>query len=210
MTLFALGKILYELWFLHTFDMNVTSYHLFWVLYNMTGLILALLVAFDRPRFRSSERFTVNKPAAFSTVSGDEHECELIDVSDTGARIRLPYQADLHMYYHVDGLIIDAVGKVPARVMWTTKDEADIEIGLHFKEMDKELYVKLIGFMFDEENAKKADREKRADTLSTVLRFFMKTEKARMHTRENTSARPFKVWEHCCFPMMQRKAPTRS
>lgn len=189
MTLFALGKILYELWFLHTFDMNVTSYHLFWVLYNMTGLILALLVAFDRPRFRSSERFTVNKPAAFSTVSGDEHECELIDVSDTGARIRLPYQADLHMYYHVDGLIIDAVGKVLARVMWTTKVEADIEIGLHFKEMDKELYVKLIGFMFDEENAKKADREKRADTLSTVLRFFMKTEKSpdaykRKHVRE--------------------------
>lgn len=178
MTALALGKTLYELLFLHTFDINVTSYNLFWVLYNMTGLILAALVAFDRPRFRSSERFTVNKPAAFSTVSVDEHKCELIDVSDTGARIRLPYTADSDMYYHVDGLIIDAVGKVPARVMWTTKDEADIEIGRHFKEMDKELYVKLIGFMFNEENAKKADREKRADTLSTVIRFLTKTEKS--------------------------------
>ena len=73
--------------------------------------------------------------------------------------------------------------------MWTTKDADDIEIGLHFKEMDKELYVKLIGFMFNEENARKADREKRADTLSTVLRFFIKTEKSpdafkRKHVRE--------------------------
>ncbi|MCA1180603.1 PilZ domain-containing protein [Bacillus sp. JR_15] len=32
--------------------------------------------------------------------------------------------------------------------------------------------------MFNEENAKKADREKRADTLSTVIRFLTKTEKS--------------------------------
>ncbi|MDI5789356.1 hypothetical protein PO124_15735 [Bacillus licheniformis] len=43
-------------------------------------------------------------------------------------------------------------------MMWTTKDEADIEIGLHFKEMDKELYVKLIGLCLMKK-CKKADRE---------------------------------------------------
>ena len=169
----------------------------------MTGLILALLVAFDRPRFRSSERFTVNKPAAFSTVSVDEHKCELIDVSDTGARIRLPYTADSDMYYHVDGLIIDAVGTGPGDV--DDEGRGRIEIGLHFKEMDKELYVKLIGFMFNEENAKKADREKRADTLSTVIRFLTKTEKSPDASREKYVREAFQGLGTLLFPRDSEK-----
>ncbi|MED1737945.1 glycosyltransferase [Bacillus swezeyi] len=178
-TIAALGKTLYDYLILHTFDINVTSYNLFWVLYNMAGLILALLVAFDRPRFRSSERFSITNTASFSTSSSDQkHQCELKDVSDTGARIRLPYTNDAEVYYQVDSLVLDKVGKVPVQVIWTTKDGEDIEIGLRFEEMERELYIKLIGYMFNEENAKKADREKRADTLSTAVRFLMKTEKS--------------------------------
>ncbi|MDA1476849.1 glycosyltransferase [Bacillus changyiensis] len=178
LTIAALGKTLYDYLVLGTFDINITSYNLFWVLYNAIGLLLAMLVAFDRPRFRSSERFMMNKPAAFSTSQTDqEHQCELEDLSDTGARVRLPYTAEAAEYYQVDNLIIDQVGKLPVQVIWTTKDGDDIEIGLRFKELDSESYVNLIGYMFTEQNAKKADREKRANTFSTVMRFLMKTEK---------------------------------
>lgn len=179
LTIAALGKTLYDYLFHQTFDIDVASYNLFWMLYNMAGLFLAMLVAFDRPRFRSSERFAINKSAAFRAAgSNGEHPCELVDVSDTGARIRLPYTAESNIYYGADALVIETVGKVPVQVIWMTKSGDDIEIGLRFHGLDSDLYVKLIGYMFNEEYARRADREKRADTLSTVLRFFMKTEKS--------------------------------
>ncbi|MEK5099793.1 glycosyltransferase family 2 protein [Bacillus glycinifermentans] len=179
LTIAALGKTLYDYLFHQTFDIDVASYNLFWMLYNMAGLFLAMLVAFDRPRFRSSERFAINKSASFRTGGADrEHPCELVDVSDTGARIRLPYTAEANIYYEADALEIETVGKIPVQVIWTTKDGDDIEIGLRFHGLDSDLYVKLIGYMFNEEYARRADREERADTWSTVLRFFMKTEKS--------------------------------
>ncbi|BBP92972.1 hypothetical protein BsIDN1_65900 [Bacillus safensis] len=44
-----------------TMNADLTLINIFWVLYNGAGLFMALIVAFDRPRYRKSERFVIEK-----------------------------------------------------------------------------------------------------------------------------------------------------
>ncbi len=62
--------------------------NIFWVLYNGIAIVTSLFVAFERPRFRNSERFVVNLPG---TLYAEDMiiSCNVLDISDTGARFEL-------------------------------------------------------------------------------------------------------------------------
>lgn len=62
--------------------------NLFWVLYNFIGIVLVLMIFFERPRYRTAERFLVTKNAAM-TIKEEVLPVQVIDLNEYGARLSI-------------------------------------------------------------------------------------------------------------------------
>ena len=63
----------------------------FWTVYNLVGLVMAILVCLERPRKRSTERTEVDLPVEVRLWKGAPVEGRVLDLSFNGVRFALPW-----------------------------------------------------------------------------------------------------------------------
>ena len=110
----------------------------FWALYNLVGLIMAVLVCLERPRQRGTERTDVDLSVDASLWAGPGVRGRVSDLSFTGARLSLPWsaaftQADASRALLASGVLaIEGVGTLSGTVRWVTESPRGLLIGFEF------------------------------------------------------------------------------
>jgi cellulose synthase (UDP-forming) len=67
--------------------MPVYLVNIFWLLYNMLGIFVAIFVCFEKQRFRAAERFSIKDKLVMELPERQEIPVELIDISINGCAI---------------------------------------------------------------------------------------------------------------------------
>jgi cellulose synthase (UDP-forming) len=67
--------------------MPVYLVNLFWLIYNMLGIFVAIFVCFEKQRFRSAERFNIKDQLTLSLPDGTKIPVELLDISIAGCAV---------------------------------------------------------------------------------------------------------------------------
>jgi len=78
-----------------SFPIKTFGFVLFWATYNCLALATAILIVFDRPRQRLTERFPLKLPVEIITSFGQVYRGVTIDLSETGIRAKLSGRAVL-------------------------------------------------------------------------------------------------------------------
>ncbi|MGG3090648.1 PilZ domain-containing protein [Bacillus safensis] len=191
LSLLVLVKIGYDMKVNGTMNADLTLINIFWVLYNGASLFMALIVAFDRPRYRKSERFVIEKEGQLCSDRQDESiACFLLDMSDSGARLSIPLdqasslnQGQMQLYFSEDQ-------SVACDVVWSHPDGDKLMVGVAFTDTEKSEYLSLIRFLFTREHVSITDREKKSYAVRTFLRFIRETEKVPRALRRKWVRRP--------------------
>lgn len=115
--------------------------NIFWLLYNLVGLILAAYLSNERPRLRQSERFEstefITISLADQTISG-----HIMDWNEDGARIKL----DEHLTDNIesDGKIMIKGVEISFIKRWQKRVEDEQIIGITFESLSESAYNLII------------------------------------------------------------------
>ncbi|WP_395894766.1 PilZ domain-containing protein [Bacillus safensis subsp. safensis] len=191
LSLLVLVKIGYDVKVNGTMNADLTLINIFWVLYNGAGLFMALIVAFDRPRYRKSERFVIEKEGQLRSDHQDEPiACFLLDMSDSGARLSIPLgqasslnQGQMQLFFSEDQ-------SVACDVVWSHPDGDKLMVGVAFTDTEKSEYLSLIRFLFTREHVSITDREKKSYAVRTFFRFVRETKKVPKALQRKWMRRP--------------------
>jgi cellulose synthase (UDP-forming) len=80
-SLTAFGFGIYHLLTDVNYMIPVYLVNLLWLIYNLLGITAAILVCFEKQRFRSAERFTIQDQVKVSLQNGEGFPAEVIDIS---------------------------------------------------------------------------------------------------------------------------------
>jgi cellulose synthase (UDP-forming) len=100
-----------------------TAIVLFWSLYNIVVLLLAMAVCVEFPRYRSEERIEAFEPVEISAAGGS-FTANLSDISISGAQIRGPSPGNLG---DTVSLKIQDIGDTGARIVRQTNEGFAVE-----------------------------------------------------------------------------------
>lgn len=130
--------------------MPVYLVNLFWLLYNMLGIFVAIFVCFEKQRFRTAERFSINDQLILSLKDGRKIPVELQDISVAGCAVS-PMQPviepDSLIGTHIELVFSQDNSIIPGTFLksrsWGKK------FILTFKELSSEQNTFLVNFIFD-------------------------------------------------------------
>lgn len=169
--------------------------NIFWVVYNALAILIALLITVERPRFRGTERFTVKRSATIANNHGLEIPCTVMDLSETGGRIRLNKKEYDRLQLQKEDIYLN-VGKakdIKVKKQWVTKEKDSYFLGVSFVDINSDQYKGLISLLFVESSDIYSSRVyAKASVLGALIQFFFKTEHkpkklVRKTIREQTS-----------------------
>ncbi|TGA98535.1 glycosyltransferase [Sporolactobacillus shoreae] len=178
LTLTALAKVAVDYFYFHNVAINSVSFNLFWALYNMTGLIVSVTVAVNRPRFRRAERFAVRQRARLHMMAPDgsayDVQAQIVDMSETGARVSIDDRKihnDLNLVARA--LTIEGVGELACKMIWISPDSVTngAFLGLHFDALSESQYIRVIQLLFNMNNPRRPFVEQRSGFIRTLYRF---------------------------------------
>ncbi|MGE6630402.1 glycosyltransferase [Bacillus sp. NPDC077027] len=191
LSLLVLVKTGYDVKIKGTMSADLTMINIFWVLYNGAGLLMAMLVAFDRPRYRKSERFIIEKEGHLRSDHQDHNiPCFLLDMSDSGARLSVPLDQAPHLYQGQTQLFFSKDEGVACDLVWSYPEGDQLLIGVSFNQTHKAEYLSLIRFLFTREHVAMTNREEKSFAVRTLFRFLRETEKMPMALRRKLMRRP--------------------
>lgn len=165
--------------------------NIFWVLYNGVAIITSLFVAFERPRFRNSERFVVNLP---STLQAEDItiSCRILDISETGARFEvdtsIPYETLSNLSSYT--LSFGEVEKIHSTKKWIRRQADSVQVVVSFNDVSHEQYCKLILHLFSKPVNDRVEKVYDKAFLTLAIASFIKNTKKsprqfrRQHIRE--------------------------
>jgi cellulose synthase (UDP-forming) len=130
--------------------MPVYLVNLFWLLYNMLGIFVAIFVCFEKQRFRASERFSIKEQMVLHMFDGRKVPVELLDISVDGCAVS-PLEAitepdsyagsDIQLIFHEENMAISGI--LLRSRSWGKK------FILTFKDLSTAQYTFLVNFIFD-------------------------------------------------------------
>ncbi|MFL2094554.1 glycosyltransferase [Marinilactibacillus psychrotolerans] len=175
--------------------------NLFWVLYNFIGIVLVLMIFFERPRYRTAERFSVTKNAAM-TIKEEVLPVQVIDLNEYGARLSIDSEK-INKKIDIIELAIQEGPVITSEVRWIDKNkDGKVEVGVRFRELNQQQYEFIIKTIYSDTKNILGDKNyKKAGIYSTVFGFFRQTKKvpaakSRLLLRERTKARGFIMFKH--------------
>lgn len=156
-------------------DIGIVYINLFWVIFNGIGIIMACLIAFERPRFRQSERFNVNA----NGIINEKFDCKVIDISDSGAKIQTFSNEELKLQINSNRLDLKVEGlSINGDVAWVNDNSKTINLGLRFQNMSTSQYLQLTNIMFNnDERANDFSVGKRSGFFLVIMDFLSNTRK---------------------------------
>ena len=169
--------------FLNAFWLNAGAFPLdsllitgFWALYNLVGLVMAVLVCLERPRQRGTERTDVDLSVDASLWAGPGVRGRVSDLSFTGARLALPWsasftQADAGRPMLGSGVLsIEGVGTLSGTVRWVTESPRGLLIGFEFGVLTAVQCIRLMRAITSSPDWVRHDREYHARVVSAAGR----------------------------------------
>jgi cellulose synthase (UDP-forming) len=150
--------------------------NVFWSLYFVVGLVLAVALCFERPRLRSSERTRMGTTVTADFQQFGGHSGELVDLSLTGARVSVPWSDRLDPVGFasrsstVTALRIPDVGTVRGTGSWITTTASGVEVGFRFDPLTPEQTVDLVRAITQSPNWVRGDEEENAHLVTAGWR----------------------------------------
>lgn len=142
--------------------------NVFWCLYFVVGLVLAVTLCVERPRLRSSERTPMRTPVTAAFQNFGAHPGELVDLSLMGARISIPWSERLDpkgfasKASSVTALLIPEVGELPGIGSWIVNSPGGVTIGFRFDPLTPKQTVNLVQVITESPNWVRGDEEEKA------------------------------------------------
>ncbi len=130
--------------------MPVYLVNLFWLLYNMLGIFVAIFVCFEKQRFRSAERFAIKDQLVLKLEDGRKIPVELQDISVAGCAVsplEPIFEADSLAGSHIE-LIFDQDNMVIPGVFLRSRSWGK-KLILTFEKLSSEQNTFLVNFIFD-------------------------------------------------------------
>lgn len=182
---------------------NSVLINLFWVIYNLIGIVIVLMIFFERPRYRTAERFAVTKKAVIEKENESKLiQAEVVDLNEYGARLTVNEDKIKEKLENIKLRIQDGP-TIEAEMRWIDKNASGhIEIGIRFKELSQEQYRFIIKTVYSDVKKIIGDKSyNNAGVIPTVFGFFRQTKKvpaakSRLLLRERTKARGFITFKH--------------
>lgn len=170
---------------------NSIYINLFWMFYNTIGILVVMLIFFERPRYRSTERFS-------STLKGQiraDHpvQARIEDINEKGARLIVD-KTSIKDKMETIQLAIDDGPVFNCTVRWIDSKEKDlIEIGLEFEDVSIEGYRFIIKEIFSNPINHIGDKDYyRAGLIPISLRFLRQTKKEPLSKRRLSVREPIR------------------
>jgi len=128
--------------------------NLFWLLYNLMGVLIAIIICFEKQRYRAAERFSLQEPMELILEDNQVIPVELIDISMIGCAV-----APLVSIENADNYVgsnvrlssetscLELPGIFFRSRSWGKK------IILKFKDLSKEQNTQLLNFIFDRQQS---------------------------------------------------------
>ncbi|WP_341953440.1 glycosyltransferase family 2 protein [Salinibacterium sp. TMP30] len=160
-----------------TFDsLVITS---LWTLYNVVGLVMAVLVCLERPRQRRTERTQVDARIDARLWNGAPIEGRVLDLSFNGVRFALPWStvfrpsdASRQLALRAE-LAVDGIGVVLGDCRWVSETEDGLLVGFEFDQLSPTQAVKLVSTITSSPHWVRHDREVNAQVASAAARTVM-------------------------------------
>lgn len=147
---------------------GVVLINLFWITFNSIGIVMSILIAFERPRFRQFERFPVG---LLSKINHDV-DCRIADMSETGMKIISYHNAETLQHFENDTINIELEGmNLTTDVVWVRKKDQSIEAGLNFNNLTTDEFTHIVKILFDKENYSYGIKKSRSGFTSILYRF---------------------------------------
>lgn len=134
------------------FMIPVYLVNLFWLLYNLMGLVASILVCFEKQRYRAAERFTVQSQMSMTLADQRVLPVKLIDISLISCAVE-PLESlenpdsligsDIRLENEPAHLILE--GKIFKSRSWGKK------IIINFKQLSKDQNTRLVNLIFDQQ-----------------------------------------------------------
>ncbi len=160
-TLLALSFGIYNLLTDVNYMIPVYLVNLFWLLYNFLGILAAILVCFEKQRYRTAERFTVKDELQLILANGTRIPAEVIDISTVACavepRISIENPDDLigktlQLHFIKDDFQI--TGTVFRSRAWGKR------IIIHFNEESTQNHTQLVKYIFSSQHSGYGNFEK--------------------------------------------------
>jgi cellulose synthase (UDP-forming) len=148
----------------------------FWTIYNMIGLVFAILVCLERPRPRRQERTRVDAAATAQLWANRTSEGEVLDLSVGGARILLPWAEGFTAEDAVEAMLerpeiaVDGIGPLPGVVRRVEGTDRGLELGWEFAELGPKTMIALIGAISASPHWIGSDKERDASLRRSLRR----------------------------------------
>ncbi|MCK8605932.1 PilZ domain-containing protein [Leuconostoc citreum] len=117
--------------------------NLYWLLYNLVGLILATYVSNERPRLRQSERFSAPQHIRVTLPDDDTVSGTILDWNESGARIQLEMQEMNSTNLGTGVMVINHVD-INFKKVWQKKDNNRVLIGVTFDNLSDKAYAYIL------------------------------------------------------------------
>jgi len=147
-----------------------------WTLFNIAGLVMAVLVCLERPRYRSTERTDVSIVATASLWHGDALTAQVLDLSSAGARLFVPWAANGGHGFalrasrqHKTVSMLD-VGEVPGATRWVSEGAEGLSVGFEFTNLSAAHMIGIMRHITEAPGWVRGDREVDASLLSSATR----------------------------------------
>lgn len=123
-----------------------------WVLYNLWSLILNILVCFERPRYRSSERLSIDSDVRVSFGNGLVFRARTTDMSECGCGLAVDIdEAYLDTLSNVKVYLARGLTPINGTVVRCNKQGKTI--GVQFNNLSANEYAQVVKFIFDKQEA---------------------------------------------------------
>lgn len=142
--IFAIPKFL-------SFNMNVINsvfINIFWSVYNAIGIVISILVCFERPRKRTAERQELNEEVLLNITNKEIAVCNIRDISESGAKIECN---GINNEYKDDNIEIsmDNINKLQGKIVRANKAKEKYVFGIRFNDLTPEQYKKIVKAIHD-------------------------------------------------------------
>ena len=128
--------------------------NLFWLLYNLMGVLIAIIICFEKQRYRAAERFSFQEPMQLVLEDKQVIPVELIDISMIGCAVapRVAIEnADNYVGSNVR--LSSETGSLELPGIFFRSRSWGKKIILKFKELSKEQNTQLVNFIFDRQQS---------------------------------------------------------
>ncbi|GAA0361611.1 hypothetical protein GCM10008932_12780 [Alkalibacterium iburiense] len=124
-------------------EVNSLYINLFWMGFNLVGLVIVLLIFFERPRYRMAERYGFTFDA--QVIGDSKLPATVLDISEKGARIAL--DPSLFSNKNQESFYLELFDEtlIECEPRWVNEtSNGKVEIGVRFMDLSIAGYKKII------------------------------------------------------------------